>query len=101
MPNIDLNCVDCGNGFFFSERDQAFYAEQNFSPPKRCWQCRQKRKNARGQVGREAVSTPKEDFSSTWAESPDAEKLDDRRSRSARRANRKRKRSYSSEESYD
>ncbi len=40
-----IKCVDCGNEFLFTARDQAFYAEQGFTnEPKRCRECRNKRK---------------------------------------------------------
>lgn len=46
MPDINLTCCECKNDFYFTERDQKFYAAQNppFQQPKRCWKCRQKRK---------------------------------------------------------
>src|SRR5207253_9152643 len=43
-----LNCADCGQEFVFSKNEQAFYAERGFTnEPKRCTNCRDKRKNAR------------------------------------------------------
>lgn len=45
MPNIDLKCAECGNDFYFSEKDQAFYKEKGFQQPKRCYNCRQARKS--------------------------------------------------------
>lgn len=47
MADLDMNCLDCKNPFYFSERDQEFYKEQGFTPPKRCYSCRQKRKSSR------------------------------------------------------
>jgi ribosomal protein L33 len=46
MPDINLICIECKNSFYFTEKDQKFYAAQNppFQQPKRCWHCRQKRK---------------------------------------------------------
>ena len=44
-----LNCVECGGSFTFSKNEQAFYAERGFTnEPKRCKNCRDKRKNLRG-----------------------------------------------------
>ena len=44
----NLNCADCGQEFVFSKNEQAFYAERGFTnEPKRCKNCRDKRKNAR------------------------------------------------------
>ena len=43
-----LNCADCGGEFLFSKNEQAFYAERGFTnEPKRCKNCRDKRKTAR------------------------------------------------------
>ena len=43
-----LNCADCGQEFIFSRNEQAFYAERGFTnEPKRCKNCRDKRKVAR------------------------------------------------------
>lgn len=44
MADINLICVECKNTFYFSERDQVFFAEKGFQQPKRCYGCRQKRK---------------------------------------------------------
>jgi hypothetical protein len=41
-----LTCVDCGEEFPFSAREQAFFAEKGFQPPKRCKSCKQVRKAA-------------------------------------------------------
>lgn len=58
MPDINLTCIECKNSFYFTEKDQKFYASQNppFQQPKRCWHCRQKRKTN----GSNAPSTPAE-----------------------------------------
>jgi hypothetical protein len=34
----------CGDDFQFTERDQDFYREHDYTPPKRCRPCREKRK---------------------------------------------------------
>lgn len=39
-----LQCVDCGQAFVFTARDQAFYAEKGYSEPKRCYRCRKAKK---------------------------------------------------------
>ena len=41
-----LTCVDCGEEFPFSAREQTFFAEKGFQPPKRCKSCKQVRKAA-------------------------------------------------------
>ena len=43
-----LGCADCGAEFVFSANDQEFYAEKNYSAPKRCPDCRAARKRQRG-----------------------------------------------------
>lgn len=40
----NITCEDCGEVFTFTEREQQFYAEREFSDPKRCRACRAKRK---------------------------------------------------------
>ncbi len=42
-----LVCSDCGNEFLFTKRDQDFYAEKGFTPPKRCPKDRALRKQMR------------------------------------------------------
>ncbi len=58
-----LICVDCSQEFVHSGEDQAFYAERGFAnEPKRCRDCRSKRKfqsrSSRGGSG----SGPRESF---------------------------------------
>jgi CxxC-x17-CxxC domain-containing protein len=43
-----LTCVDCGVQFTFTARDQAFYDERGFQAPRRCKNCRDKRKGGGG-----------------------------------------------------
>lgn len=51
MSKIILKCTDgdCGvkggREFFFSDKEQKFYGDKGFTPPKRCWECRQRRRN--------------------------------------------------------
>lgn len=46
MPNIEAVCVEkgCGNKFYITESEQAFYKSKNFALPKRCPSCRKKRR---------------------------------------------------------
>ena len=44
MADVKIKCVDCGETFVFSEREQKFYEEKGFIPPKRCKFCRNTRK---------------------------------------------------------
>lgn len=40
----NIKCIDCGVEFLHSVRDQEFYTAQSFSEPKRCRDCRAKKK---------------------------------------------------------
>jgi len=44
VPDTQLECCDCKKQFTWTERDQAFYTQQGFDKPKRCKDCRAKRK---------------------------------------------------------
>ena len=43
-----LTCVDCNQEFAFSASEQQFYADRQFSEPRRCPSCRASRKASRG-----------------------------------------------------
>lgn len=45
MEDMKITCSDCGRSFVFSVKDQKFYEEQHYLPPKRCRHCRIRRKN--------------------------------------------------------
>jgi hypothetical protein len=47
MPDKQLTCVDCGNQFAFTDRDQAFFAQKAFADPKRCKVCRDIKKQSK------------------------------------------------------
>jgi len=66
-----ITCVDCGQIFTFTASEQEFYAERQFSEPRRCPSCRAARKASRGE-GRGFVSgadlrAPRELFAATCA----------------------------------
>ena len=46
-----LTCADCGTEFTFTAGDQQFYADRQFSEPRRCPACRAAKKAARGDTG--------------------------------------------------
>ena len=46
-----LTCADCSAEFVFTASQQEFYAERQFSEPRRCPSCRAARKLARGASG--------------------------------------------------
>ncbi len=51
MPDKSLTCGECGNEFNFSAEEQDFYNERGFQEPKRCKECREKRKRERSGGG--------------------------------------------------
>ena len=46
-----LTCADCGQEFIFTASEQQFYADRQFSEPRRCPACRASRKAARNDSG--------------------------------------------------
>jgi len=44
MEDKTLTCIDCGEDFIFNVGEQEFFEEKGFSEPKRCKDCREKRK---------------------------------------------------------
>jgi len=46
LQDQTLTCSDCGIQFCFTAREQAFYSERGFVPPRRCRTCREKRKSS-------------------------------------------------------
>ena len=62
-----ITCVDCGNPFTFTQREQEFFASKGYTnEPKRCLSCRQNRKSQRGGTdGRNAG--PRQMFTATCA----------------------------------
>jgi hypothetical protein len=46
FKNKTLTCQDCSMPFIWTAGEQFYYAHRNLSQPKRCPDCRQKRRNA-------------------------------------------------------
>ena len=46
-----LTCIDCNQEFSFTASEQQFYADRQFSEPRRCSACRAAKKAARGDSG--------------------------------------------------
>ena len=46
-----LVCIDCNQEFAFTSSEQQFYADRQFSEPRRCAACRAAKKAARGDGG--------------------------------------------------
>lgn len=64
-------CADCGQEFIHSAEDQARYAERGFTnEPKRCRECRDKRKTGggRGSGGYGGGRQPRESYEAVCAE---------------------------------
>lgn len=58
MKDIVIECQDCHKEFIFSVRDQLFYQEQGFDhQPKRCRDCRDRRKKERASRDQQNSST--------------------------------------------
>ena len=51
MTDKTLTCADCGQDFTFTASEQQFYADRQFSEPRRCATCRAVRTAARGGAG--------------------------------------------------
>lgn len=51
MSDKALTCADCNQEFVFTASEQEFFAERQFSEPRRCPACRAARKAARGDSG--------------------------------------------------
>lgn len=45
----ELECVQCKQPFTFTGGERKFYAEREFTPPKRCKPCREKHKAAKAE----------------------------------------------------
>jgi uncharacterized membrane protein YsdA (DUF1294 family) len=44
MSDQQIECVECGRSFIWSDGEQRFYAERGFQPPKHCPDCRAHRR---------------------------------------------------------
>jgi CxxC-x17-CxxC domain-containing protein len=79
MTDKTLTCADCGQDFTFTASEQQFFADRQFSEPRRCATCRAVRKASRGDTGSGSYSNgggyqsrgydraPREMFSATCA----------------------------------
>jgi CxxC-x17-CxxC domain-containing protein len=54
MTDRALTCADCSGEFIFTASEQEFFAERQFSEPRRCPSCRAVRKLSRGGSGEPA-----------------------------------------------
>jgi hypothetical protein len=44
MDDITITCADCQAPFVFTAGEQQYFADRNYTPPKRCKACRDYRK---------------------------------------------------------
>jgi DNA-directed RNA polymerase subunit RPC12/RpoP len=44
LKDIELECSECGKKFIFTTGEQKFFMERSLSKPRRCPDCRQRRK---------------------------------------------------------
>ena len=44
LRDREIICVNCGKAFTWNREEQAFYINKGLYPPKRCKECRMKRK---------------------------------------------------------
>ena len=64
-----IQCVECGNNFTFTAREQEFFASKGYAnEPKRCLNCRQKRRNAGGAEGATGNSAPRQMYPAVCAQ---------------------------------
>jgi CxxC-x17-CxxC domain-containing protein len=44
MPDLELKCVQCGEIFIYTEKEQEMFYRRNLSQPQRCANCRPSRR---------------------------------------------------------
>lgn len=47
MPDETINCADCKTDFVWTEGEQEFFEQKAFKRPRRCRECRLKRRQAK------------------------------------------------------
>jgi uncharacterized membrane protein YsdA (DUF1294 family) len=58
MPDMLIQCADCGRRFTWSVGEQHFYRQRGLSQPKRCKACRDRQKQERQASGQAVSDTP-------------------------------------------
>lgn len=51
MPDKAMICIDCKGTFVLKEGEEKWYTGMGYTPPKRCKDCRKKRKAEREKKG--------------------------------------------------
>lgn len=54
MKEHYITCADCGQEFTVSEEEAKWYKDKGFEMPKRCPDCRKKRRHARNTGGKKS-----------------------------------------------
>ena len=52
MGSLKLKCVDCNEEFEYTDGEQEFYIQKGFNVPKRCTECRAKKKQRNLEIER-------------------------------------------------
>ena len=64
-----IQCVECGNSFTFTAREQEFFASKGYAnEPKRCLNCRQKRRTSGGAEGATENASPRQMYPAVCAQ---------------------------------
>lgn len=75
MPKLFESCVDCSDEFCITEKSQEFFVSKGLALPKRCYGCRQQKKQRQAQRSpRSAVVAapqPQEDLVEFFARDDD------------------------------
>ena len=58
MPSEFKTCIDCQQEFEFTEGEQQFYQDRDYTPPKRCKACSEKKKARFNQEGSRPYRAP-------------------------------------------
>ncbi|MDZ4227857.1 MAG: zinc-ribbon domain containing protein [Candidatus Levybacteria bacterium] len=62
MPSKFITCVDCQQEFEFTEREQDFFTQKEFTEPKRCPACRAKKKAKFASRDKERERYPRQEY---------------------------------------
>lgn len=64
-----IQCVECGNNFTFTAREQEFFASKGYAnEPKRCLSCRQKRRTTGNADNASGNSSPRQMYPAVCAQ---------------------------------
>ena len=49
LETVYKTCLSCGNRFYIKPKDQQFFTSKSYELPKRCFECRKRRRSEREQ----------------------------------------------------